>query len=132
MNNPYAAARAPVPEPPPRRALFSGFVAAAICLLMWFMVVVNMGGQSYRFSKSGFFVEPARTDEIAGAQALWHYGQQALIAASALCLVLSLPRIRAGKLRWARNATIWLLAAGSYALGDFLWRSLHSLIAGIP
>ncbi|QQP98598.1 hypothetical protein [Lysobacter enzymogenes] len=132
MDDPYTVARAAVPQPPPQRALFSGFVAAAICLLMLLVVAANVGGNSYRFSQAGFFAVPARTDEIAGLQALQDYVQYSLIAASALCLALSLPRLRAGKLRWARNVTIWLLAAGSYALGDFLWKSLSSLIVGMP
>lgn len=131
MDDPYAAARAEVLEPPSRRALFSGFVAAAICLLMWFGMVANMGGNSYRFSKAGFFAEPARTSEIARLQAWWDYAQYSLMAASALCLVLGLPRLRAGKLRWARVATIWLLAACSYALAEFAWSLVRPLIAGM-
>jgi len=61
MDDPYAAARAPVPQP--RRTLFSGFVAA-ICLLALFGTISFVGGHSYRFSKAGFLAEPSRTEEI--------------------------------------------------------------------
>ena len=132
MGNPYAAARAPIPEPPPRRALFSGFVAAAICLLSWFGTVSFVGGNSYRFSKAGFFAAPPRTDEIARLQYMLDNAQSLLMSASALCIVLGLPRLRAGKLRWARTVSIWIAAAGSYALAEFVVKALRPLIAGMP
>lgn len=131
MDNPYAAARAAVPQPPPRRALFSGIVAAVFCLLAWFTVVGYLGGNSALFSRAGFFVEPSPDSEVARLQALWEYTQHLLIAASVLCIVLGLPRLRVGWLRRTRVASIWLLAVGAYASCEFLLKSLWPLIAGM-
>ncbi|QWP78561.1 hypothetical protein J5226_09270 [Lysobacter sp. K5869] len=132
MENPYAAARAPAPEPPPRRALFSGIVAAVFCLLTWFTAVGYLGRNSFRFSKAGFFVEPSPNNEIASLQALWEHSQHLLLAASALCIMLGAPRLRVGALRRARVVSIWALAVGAYALYEFIVKSLSPLIAGMP